>query len=320
MVSGIRSTEFRIGKRVVLFIILSCLALTVTSGCELPSGATPPPSPGVVHTMVAQTLVAEFTLSAQPPTDTPEPVYPSNTPVPTQPAEPTETPTPAPTNTDTPVPPPPTPSVPMITATVNTNCRFGPSKYYQVVGYLLIGQWSQVFGRSADGYWWYIQNPTNLSSRCWVWNQTTVVSGNISNLPVITPPPPPPPTPTAKPVQPPGFTAVYDNAHECAGEPFAIFRITNTGVSTLESMNLTLDDLTASATLSIVNSDIPFLSAPNECPVGGENIPPGAVRYVAGRLGSPMPSGHHIRATIKMCTVDNLKGACTETTADFTAP
>jgi hypothetical protein len=85
-------------------------------------------------------------------------------------------------------------------------------------------------------------------------------------------------------------------------------------------MNLTLDDLTASATLSIVNSDIPFMGAADQCPVGGENIPPGTVRYVAGMLGSPAPSGHLVRATIKMCTSDNLKGTCTVLTVDFTAP
>jgi hypothetical protein len=206
----------------------------------------------------------------------------------------------------------------MITATINTNCRFGPSKYYQVVGYLLVGQWAQVFGRSVDGYWWYIQNPSHLNSYCWVWTQTTVVSGNVSNLPVIAPPPPP--LPTATPALPPGFTAVYDNVHDCAGGPFAILKITNTGATTLESMNLTLDDLNASTTLSIVNSDIPFLGAANECPVGGENIPPGAVRYVAGMLGSPAPSGHQVRATIKMCTSNYLKGTCTVSTIDFTVP
>jgi hypothetical protein len=315
---GNGSKKFLMSKRIILFLVLSCLALVVTSGCEIPSGTTPPPSPMVVHTMVAQTLIAQFTLSAQPPTNTPEPVSPSETAVPTETAHPTETPTPTPTNTDTPIPPPPTPSVPMITATINTNCRFGPSKYYQVIGYLIVGQWVQVFGRSADGYWWYIQNPSNYNNRCWVWTQTTVVSGNISNLPVIAPPLPPPPTPT--PIQPPGFAAVFDNVHNCDNEPFAIFKITNTGASTLESMNLTLDDLTASTTLSIVNSDIPFLNAPNECPVGGENIPPGGVRYVAGMLGSPSPSGHQLRATIRMCNKDHLKGSCTVSTVDFTAP
>jgi uncharacterized protein YgiM (DUF1202 family) len=322
MASRHGSSEFRMDKKVVFFIILSCLVVLITSGCELPSGATPPPTSEVIHTVVAQTLIAQFTLSAQPPTETLEPVTPSDTPTPTQSAQPTETPTLTSTSTNTPVPVPPTPTVPLITATINTNCRFGPSKYYQVVGYLLVGQWVQVYGRSADGYWWYIQNPSQFNTSCWVWNQTTVVTGNVSNLPVIAPPPPPPPTPTPVPIQPqpPGFSAAFDNIHDCAGQPDAVFKITNTGGSTLESMNLTLYDLTASTTLSIVNSDIPFMGAPNECPVGGENIPPGAVRYVAGMLGSPAPSGHQVRATIKICTSDNLKGACSVVTVDFTVP
>ena len=318
MVFGNGFTEYRFSLRIILLVLFSSLAILVASACTLQSVTTPPPSPGVVHTMVAQTMEAQFTLSAQPPTDTRTPGSPSNTPVPTQLSQPTQTPTQTPTYTDTPVPPPPTPSVPMITATVNTNCRFGPSKYYEVIGYLLVGQWEQVIGRSADGYWWYIQNPSRLNSKCWVWDQTTVVTGNISNLPVITAPPLPPPTTT--PVSPPEFTASFDNRHDCGGEPFAILKITNTGVPTFESMKLTLDDLTASTTLSIVNSDIPFLGAPTECPVGAENIPTGAVRFVAGMLGSPAPSGHQARATIKLCTNNNLKGACTVRTVDFTVP
>lgn len=320
MASRNKSTDSRISKKVAFFIILSCLVFLLISGCELPSGATPPPTSEALHTIVARTLIAQFTLSAQPPTDTIEPVSPSNTPTPTQTAQPTETSTPAPTNTNTPVPPPPTPTVPMISASINTNCRYGPSKYYQVVGYLLVGQWVQVSGRSADGYWWYIQNPSRLNSSCWVWNQTTVVTGNISNLPVIAPPAPPLPTATPIPIHPPGFSAAFDNVHDCAGQPYAVFRISNTGGSTLESMNLTLNDLTAGTTLSIVNSDIPFMGSPSECPVGGENIPPGTVRYVAGMLGSPAPSGHQVRATIKLCTSDNLKGTCTVSTVDFTTP
>jgi len=318
MVHGNGFTEVRLSLRIALLILFSSLAILVVSACTLPSVTTPPPTAGVVHTMVAQTLKAQFTLSAQPPIDTQTPGSPSNTPAPTRTSQPTQTPTQAPTYTDTPVPPPPTPSVPMITATLNTNCRFGPSKYYEEIGYLLIGQWAQVFGRSADGYWWYIQNPSRLNSRCWVWNQTTVVTGDISNLPVIAPPPLP--LPTTTPLSPPDFSAVFDNRHDCGGEPFAIFKITNTGASTFESMNLTIDDLTASTTISIVNSDIPFLGAATECPVGAENIPSGAVRFVAGMLGTPATSGHQARATIKMCTGNNLKGTCTVRTVDFTVP
>ena len=311
-------TKNRLSKRIALLILFSSLVILIVSACTLPSVSTPPPTPGVVHTMVAQTLEAQFTQSAQPPKDTQTPISPSDTPVPTQQSQPTQTPTQAPTSTDTPVPPPPTPSVPMITANINTNCRYGPSKYYEVIGYLLVDQWSQVFGRSVDGYWWYIQNPSRLNDYCWVWGQTTVVTGNISNLPVIAPPPLP--LPTATPASPPEFTPVFDNRHDCGSEPYAIFKITNSGFSTLESMNLTLDDLTASTTLSIVNSDIPFLGAPTECPVGAENIPPGGVRYVAAMLGSPAPSGHQARATIKLCTSNNLKGTCTVRIVDYTIP
>ncbi len=320
MADKFKSTISLDKKFLVYGLILISCSLILLSGCSLPwSTSTPAPAESL-HTVVAETIIAEITMSAQPPTQTSTPISPSATAnptqTPTQSIEPSASATPTPTYTNTPVPPPPTPTVPMITATINTNCRVGPSKYYDVVGYLLVGQWSQVFGRSVDGFWWYIQNPGYPSSYCWVWGQTTVVSGNTANLPVVAPPP----LPTATPIPPPGFGAVYDNTHVCGNQPYAVFKVTNVGAATLESMNLTIDDLTTAVTLSIVNSDIPYLGSPNECPVGAESFPAGTVRYVAGMLGSPAPSGHQARATIKMCTRNNLKGLCTVVTVNFTVP
>lgn len=126
------------------------------------------------------TPLAEMAASATQaliPTET-VPVFPTDTLIPTL--------TPFPSATSTPL-------VPIIHSTVNTNCRSGPSASYEVIGYLNVGDRVEVHGKNSDASWWYIQNPDNPAKHCWVWNQTTVVDGNLSLIPVITPAPTPTP-------------------------------------------------------------------------------------------------------------------------------
>jgi hypothetical protein len=115
---------------------------------------------------------------------------------------PTETPLPPPTATPIPPtvpPPPPTPEptqapaaaavvsapAPQISADVNTNCRQGPSTRYIIDGYLMVGASSYVYGRDSASQWWYIQNPTDKSAYCWVWSESTSVSGDARGVPVV---------------------------------------------------------------------------------------------------------------------------------------
>lgn len=304
------------------------LALLVISACALPSGPTPYPSPDVVYTIAAQTIEAQFTLSAPPPTNTLAPQQPTETPVPADTEQiPAGSPTPMPAGTNTATLVPPTSTIPMITATINTNCRAGARIYFQAVSYLLVGTWVEVRGRSADGYWWYIQNPSNLSTSCWVWTQTTVVYGNTSGIPIVQSPPIPtlyptpiPPSPIPIPTQVTSFIATFDNVHNCGGVPHASFKLQNNGTATFKSMNLTVIDLDTALTLSATISDVPFMGSGGDCPIGGYTLNPGGVRYVAGSLGSPAPSGHRARGTILLCTQDAQKGVCLVKTADFTVP
>jgi len=75
-----------------------------------------------------------------------------------------------------------------ITSTEDTNCRKGPGVIYEIVGKLLMGQTSDVVAKYQNGKFWLIKNPTNPAQECWVWDQTTTVTGNIANLPEATPP------------------------------------------------------------------------------------------------------------------------------------
>src|SRR5215471_11407872 len=74
-------------------------------------------------------------------------------------------PTFAPTQTSLPTitpPPPPTstPTVPSVTPKdVNVNCRIGPGTAWLAISALVVGQSSQITGKSSDGSWWQIVDP-----------------------------------------------------------------------------------------------------------------------------------------------------------------
>lgn len=164
--------------------------LLITSGCTMGAGnAQPTQDPGVFYTEAAATMNAALTLNAlaelneKPtetltplPTETPtlEPtrVLPTDTPTMTL-----ELPTVAPTGT-------PVPDEPMLHVTENTNCRAGPSPAYGVEGYVTTAMTLPVRGINEGRSWWWVQNPTYPEYNCWVWQYTSVIEGDTSNIPV----------------------------------------------------------------------------------------------------------------------------------------
>lgn len=87
---------------------------------------------------------------------------------------------------------------PMATAIQDANCRYGPGQVYAVIGYLLQDQTAPIVGRNAETTWWVIERVDN-SATCWIWDGVVTVSGDTSNVPVVTPPPTPTSTPTQTP-------------------------------------------------------------------------------------------------------------------------
>jgi hypothetical protein len=307
--------------RIFHLIVFFVAAALILNACNLPvsggavSASPSPASDQAIFTAAAQTLVVQFTQNAAtqsagevepPPSSTPEPEV----------LAPTETPTLA--VTDTPAFTS-TPELPMISASVATNCRRGPSKLYEPpVGVLNVNQTVQVFGRNDAGTWWYIQNPGKTDQYCWVWGDTTTVTGNTAGLSIVTPPPLPP-TPTFTSTPGANFSASYETVHACGGTPTAIFEIDNNG-GLLDSLTLKIEDVTAGTTLyGPTNSNAPFMGGPSECPPGGDSLPAGKTLYVGGAIGAG-GSGHTARATIKLCTDDDLDGACATKTVEFTIP
>jgi hypothetical protein len=93
--------------------------------------------------------------------------------------------TPLPTNT---LPPPPTntPSVPIaFPKEANVNCRLGPGTAWIAISALIVGQTSQITGKSADGSWWNIVDPQSGGRRCWVSGSVVNTGGNLAGIPVV---------------------------------------------------------------------------------------------------------------------------------------
>lgn len=85
--------------------------------------------------------------------------------------------------------------IPMVSVSMNTNCRTGPGTIYDYIGGLLVGEQAEVVGRFGDGKYWIIKNPDRLGE-CWLWGEYATVSGSTLQLPEYTQPPTPTPTST----------------------------------------------------------------------------------------------------------------------------
>lgn len=68
------------------------------------------------------------------------------------------------------------------------NCRFGPGTQYGIAGALNLGRQAEMIGRNEDSSWWYVRNPSDPSTLCWLSAGVTDTVGNVDALPVVEPP------------------------------------------------------------------------------------------------------------------------------------
>ncbi|MBN2257259.1 MAG: hypothetical protein JW704_05485 [Anaerolineaceae bacterium] len=165
-----------------LIFALFILSL-VTLACETTTSA-PPATPDMedLQLAVQQTLDYEKAVDAQltqaavqdqPPTETVNP--------PTQESSPTVT---------------VTSSVPLLSVSMDTNCREGPdANIWKAIGAVLVGQKTEIVAKYDKGHWYIVKNPSNPNERCWVFDFYATIEGDTSTLPKATIPP----TPTPKP-------------------------------------------------------------------------------------------------------------------------
>ncbi len=92
-----------------------------------------------------------------------------------------------------------TPAVPLVSVSVNTNCRSGPARVYDYLGALLVGETEEVVAQSTVPNYWYITNPDRPGGFCYLWGEHATVVGDTQNLPEFTPLPSPTATNTPTP-------------------------------------------------------------------------------------------------------------------------
>jgi hypothetical protein len=258
-------------------------------------------------TQVAQIINAALTQTSQAQLPTPAPIIlPSLTA--TSPFVPPPS-TPIPSAT---LPPPiiftSTPAVPQIWVSMDTNCRVGPGKVYDRVGYLLVGQVSEIYGRNPNGNYWYIRNPNQNTAYCWLWGEYASVSGNIAALPIFTPPPTPTPMPN--------FDVYYNNLDSCTNW-WVDLRLENTGGMGFTSMTLTLRDIDTDMTQTLYAEDFTDINGCSETNIK-DSLSPGVKRIVSSPAFSYDLGGHDLRATVTLCSNSGQSGTCLTKVIEFT--
>lgn len=128
-------------------------------------------------------------------------------------------------------------------------------------------------------------------------------------------------TPTAtNTTGPPNFVLSYENVHDCGGAPYATTRVDNIGGAAFESVQITIEDLTAATTLyGPATNDNPYLAGSGDCPPQSDALAPGGTAYIAASI-SGYTSGNTARETLVMCTQNGLAGDCVTRTVDFVLP
>jgi hypothetical protein len=251
----------------------------------------------VVATRVAKTVAARGVAGISEEEGVVQPPHAASQ---TDSAPPTITHTPTVTHT-------PTSSAPMVSVSVNTNCRYGPGMAYEYLGALLEGEVSRIHGRNQYDNFWYIENPDQPGGYCWVSGAYAQVTGDTSQLPVLTPPP----TPTHTPV-PLDFNFVEAHHLACGADQYIEFTVRNTGQQTFRSFTLNVEDLDTSDVKPFVGNC--FNVVPG-CVIGfSHSVDPGGQAFIKVGIYAYNPSGNQVRTTAKMCSEEMQGGNCVEKT------
>ena len=87
-----------------------------------------------------------------------------------------------------------------------------------------------------------------------MWGKYATISGNISNLPVYTPPPTPTasltPAPTLTPTPTPSFNASFSDMDSCSGSWWVDIKVINTGAISFKSNSITVRDKGTDTTMT----------------------------------------------------------------------
>jgi hypothetical protein len=284
----------------VLALLLSILA------CAAPATSLPAPDSNQLNTAVALTVNAAITLSLVPhgplPTDTPASAISPEAPSLTS----TETFTPTAMITFTPL-------VPMISVSVDTNCRSGPGKDYEYRGALLAGKTAEVIAREQSGNYWYIPNPDSDGNFCWVWGEYAIVTGNIAVLPIYTALPSPSPTITPSPTYTltpvPAIKASLSKMETCSGKWWVNIKIKNIGGVSFKSYDISVTDTKTKVTQTD-HADVFRDKEGCSVPTLNYVFSPGGTYSLSTPSFAKNLSEHNLNITLTLCAGLKQTGQC----------
>lgn len=280
--------------RRILFVSVLVLAILA---CNLPVATSPTSDPGAAFTAAAQTVAAAVNQTLVPSATQPLPASftpPASTFTPLATLSPTLSFT-------------ATPSIPLVSVTVDTNCRVGPGKVYDLIGGLYVGQTAEVYGKNSGNNYWYIRLPDNSGKYCWITGEYATLVGNTALLPVFTPPPTPTPAPS--------FTMSYAGLDSCVGW-WVELKLKNTGPVAFQSMAISVKDQNTNITLTDFVNGFTDLDG---CLASGitASLGPGETYTISSPAFPANPNNHNMRATVTLCTLPNQGGVCVSNTITF---
>jgi hypothetical protein len=219
--------------------------------------------------------------------------------------------TPEPTSTSTFTP---TSSVAVVSVSVDTNCRFGPGKEFELLGALLVGEQAEIIGRDPSSTYWYIKNPDNVGS-CWLWGYYATTQGEIVTLPVLTAMPTLTPTSTLTPVV--DFSVSFREDDICSGKYYIEFKVENTGNIIYQSVWVSVTNNDDSET---VDASYDKFEEWDACAINQtySDLDPGDVGYTRSADLTNDPNGKSFSAKVKVCSEPGLAGTCREKGFGFT--
>lgn len=288
-------------KSINTLLLVFILLLSITS-CNLPMGNRANVD---VDATIAAGIMRSQTALALPLTDTGQATI-TNTVQPGDTAtltlEPTITLTPTITIT-------PTPEGVFLTISQDTYCRKGaPISVFPALTTIKAGQQVEVIGQNPTHDSYYVRNPDQTNSYCWVWGKYATLTGNQESLPVYTLQPTA--TSTSTPTPTPAFTVSYAGRSDgCGGFCALNFTITNTGSTTWESYRV--DFIDTNTSVSNTGSRNAFYGYGASCAQGPsqDDLTPGetgtAFIYAFGDV-----NGHTFNVTVTVCSDKNLGGTC----------
>jgi hypothetical protein len=296
-------------KRIYSTVLVLAFVFSITA-CNLPtSGGTGTPDTAATTngkaaieqaaaTIVAQTLTAgapTITLTPQPPLESFTPTF-------------TPTATLAPTS-----------DVVSLVVPKDTYCREGaPVAAFKSVVIIKSGQLVEVLARNPENTSFYVMNPYDENSTCWIFGKDLTLNGNATDLDVATLQPTP--TPTRTPTPSVNFTLTYSSLAACP--PIYAFKlyIQNVGATPWQFIAITGSDSVTGVAISHISntfdqySGCSVMNPQDVLPAGDDtyamNLSPGELNYD--------PTGHLINLTVKLCSQDNALGTCLSKPISFT--